>query len=158
MPLPIESAQVLWPQRDNKLKVNGDGHLGFDKIDPACLQRLGDIRDELLGGESNRSSSLLATSLAPPTFPEASSRLAIQRRAVRMDTPVSRAIPAARRYSVPSVIFASPEGGRVVWGNHPLAGAQSIRGRLAEQAGAQCRLARLVPNWRSSWYLGEHGS
>ena len=62
------------------------------------------------GGDSSRSSSLLATKRAPPTFPEASIPLAIQRRAVRVVTPVRRAMSFARRYSSPPLISASPGG------------------------------------------------
>jgi hypothetical protein len=49
MPPPIETAQVLWPQWDNKLEVNCHCDLSFDKIYSACLQRLGDRSYELLG-------------------------------------------------------------------------------------------------------------
>jgi hypothetical protein len=108
--------------------------------------------------DSRRSTSLLATSLAPPSFAEATSRWAIQRRAVRIDTPVSRAMSAARRYSVPSVTSASSEGGGAVWGNRSLRAAQPNRERLAEQSGARCRPARLTLDCRVSWYRSEHGS
>src|SRR5512139_2662049 len=58
----------------------------------------------LRDGDSRRSSSLLATSRAPPTFIETSIPVAIHRRAVRSDIPVSRAMSPARRYSWAFVI------------------------------------------------------
>src|ERR1700730_16943379 len=61
-------------------------------------------------GDSRRSSSLLATNRAPPSLPETSIPLAIQRRAVRVVTPVRRAMSFARRYSSPPLISASPGG------------------------------------------------
>lgn len=82
--------------------------------------------------QSRRSRSALATSLVPPSLVEGRISSAIQRRAVRIDTPVSRAMSEARRYSVPSVISASPEEGAVS-GNHPPNDAPPIRERLAVQ-------------------------
>ena len=53
---------------------------------------------------------ILATNCAPPSFPETSIRLAIQRRAARIDAPVSRAMSRVRRYSGASVICESAIG------------------------------------------------
>src|SRR5262249_6802613 len=106
------------------------------------------------GGGSRRSSSLLATNRAPPIFPEARIRLAIHRRAVRIDTPESRAMSRARRYSLSPVISASPDQGALVR-RHARAPAQPIRGRLAAPGGGQAPPARLKPDWRLSTDLGE---
>jgi hypothetical protein len=56
--------------------------------------------------------------------------------------PVSRTMSAARRYSVPSVKTGSPNGGELWWDDPLPAAAQSIRARLAEQAGARARRER----------------
>jgi hypothetical protein len=49
------------------------------------------------GEQSRRSRSALATSLDPPSLAEGMISSAIQRRMVRIDAPVSRAISAARK-------------------------------------------------------------
>ena len=83
--------------------------------------------------------------------------LAIQRRTVRIDIPVSR--QSRRRGGTPcrpsSLLLRKGEG---VWGNQSLAAARSIRGPLGEQAGARSRSARLGPNWRFlvSWASTAH--
>src|SRR5439155_9793671 len=82
-------------------------------------------------GQSRRSRAALATSLDPPNLTEGMISSAIQRRAVRIDSPVSRAMSPARRYSLCPVISASPGVGALVW-RHARDAAQPIRGRLAE--------------------------
>src|SRR5262249_36726529 len=107
------------------------------------------------GGGSRRSSSLLATNRAPPIFPEARIRLAIHRRAVRIDTPESRAMSRARRYLLSPVIPASPDQGALVVWRHARAPAQPIRERLAAPRGAQDPPARLRPERHLSTDLSD---
>ena len=51
VPPPVETAEILWPERDGELEIDGDRHLGLDEVDPARLQVLCDLRHELLGKE-----------------------------------------------------------------------------------------------------------
>jgi len=92
--------------------------------------------------QSRRSRSALATSLAPPSLVERMISSPIQRRTVLSDIPVSWAMSAARRYSVPSVMTAAPEGGELVRNCRLLAVARSIHARLAPPAGARAQRQR----------------
>ena len=106
-------------------------------------------------GHRRRSSSVLATSRAPPSFPEPTIRLAIQRRTVRMETPVSRAMSRARRYSLSLIIPGPPLEEAMVlrqgWPGRP------IRARLAALKDARGRPARLRPGRRILRDLDEPG-
>src|SRR5206468_3731951 len=94
-------------------------------------------------GQSRRSRSALATSLDPPSFTEGMISSAIQRRTVRSDIPMSRAMSAARRYSARLVMIASPKGGEAVWTDRIRGAAQSLRARPAERHNGN---ARIVPS------------
>ena len=77
----------------------------------------------------------------PRSLTEGMISSAIQRRAVRIDTPVSRAMSRARRYPLCPVISASPGVGALVW-RHARDAAQPMRGRFAEPKGARVRPGR----------------
>src|SRR5262249_46945845 len=91
------------------------------------------------GGQSRRSRSALATSLAPRSLVEGMTPSAMPRRTVLIDIPVSRAMSAARRYSVPRVMTACPKGGEGAPGGRPVGAAEPSRGRLAVQEGERTR-------------------
>ena len=48
---PAEADEVLWPERDGQLEIDGDRHLGLDEVDAACRQRLGNLGHELVRKE-----------------------------------------------------------------------------------------------------------
>jgi hypothetical protein len=82
--------------------------------------------------------------------------LAIQRRAVRTEIPVSRAMSRARRYSPCPVISAPPREGETVLRQARSVG-RPIGERLAAPGGVQAPPARSKPGWRPSTDMGEHG-
>src|SRR5665811_564097 len=100
-------------------------------------------------GEKSRSSSVLATSRAPPSLVEGMIWSAIQRRTVRIVTPVISATSRARRYSVPPFMSGPPTG--LFWFYCRLPAARLVRGPLAAPADARSRSAPRLPgcHWLS---------
>jgi len=108
---------------------------------PAKPPQLRELLSRIRPAAHGRSSSPLATSRAPPIFPEASILLAIHRRAVRSDTPVSRTMSRARRYSEPFVIRDPLVC--VCWYRQVQARRWQIQRQLDVPVGAQARSAHL---------------
>src|SRR5665811_188510 len=106
-------------------------------------------------GENRRSSSVLATRRAPPSLVEGMISSAIQRRTVRIVTPVISAMSRARRYSAPPFMSGPPTG--LVWVYCRLPAPQLVRGPLAAPADARSRSARRGPDCRFSENLSAQG-